>query len=84
MNNAKLITVRLIITKVKRNYYIGKNEFSNKSYKIIKNDHIRKLKKQDDVEFYCRKEYGFLWDKLIPVSEEEVLGLGNSEKLSFR
>ena len=66
------MTVRLTILKVCKNHYIGIENFSKKKFKVIKNEHIRTLKKNDDFEFYCRSEKGFLKDILIPISDEEA------------
>ncbi|WP_300383820.1 hypothetical protein [Clostridium sp.] len=69
------MTVRCTILKVTNDYYIGKSFCMNKTFKIIRNEHIRELKKKDDYEFYCRREKGLFRDILIPVSEEEAFSM---------
>lgn len=71
------MTARCKILKVAKDYYIGKNSYSNKKFKIIRNEHIRELKRNDDYEFYCKREKGLLRDILIPISEEEALRSNN-------
>lgn len=66
------MTIRVVILKVRKKYYIGKNSF-NKTFKILKNEHIKNLNRNDDYEFYCKKQKGFFRDILIPISEEEAL-----------
>jgi len=67
------MTIRLTILRVTKKYYIGKNESTKKKFKILKNEHIRTLRKHDDYEFYCKREKGILVDTLIPISEVEAL-----------
>ena len=69
------MTVRCIILKVTNDYYIGKSFSTNKTLKIIRNEHIRELKRKDDYEFYCRREKRFFRDILIPISEEEAFSM---------
>lgn len=71
------MTVRCTILKVTNSYYIGKNFCTNKTFKIMRNEHIRELKKKDDHEFYCRREKGFIRDILIPISEEEAFRMND-------
>ncbi|ASW42382.1 MULTISPECIES: hypothetical protein [Eubacteriales] len=71
------MTVRCTIIKVKKDYYIGKNLYTNKTFKIIKNQHIRELKRNDDYEFYCKREKGLFRDILIPISEEEAFKMAD-------
>ena len=66
------MTIRVTIKKVKNKYYIAKSSY-NKTFKIIKNEHIRTLYKNDDYEFYCIRTKGIFRDILIPISEEEAL-----------
>lgn len=62
---------RLIITKVKKDYYIGVS-FSGTKYKIHNNEYVGKYKVGSDISFYAKKENGFLKDLLIPISDEEA------------
>lgn len=62
---------RLIITKIKKDYYIGVS-FNGTKYKIHKNEHIGNYKMGSDISFYAKKENGFLKDILIPISDEEA------------
>lgn len=63
-------TFRCIIKSEKKNYYMAKDYNGNK-YMIQKNEHI-KCKVGDDFYFYAKREKGLLYDKLIPVSDEEA------------
>lgn len=67
------MTIRLTILRVSNNYYIGRHTLTKKKFKIIKNEHIKMLKKNDDYEFYCKREKGIFRDILIPISEEDVM-----------
>lgn len=71
------MTIRLTILKVTKNYYIGKHLVTNKKFKVLKNEHIRSLRKDDDYEFYCKREKGILRDILIPISEEEAFTMAS-------
>lgn len=71
------MTIRLTILKVCKDYYIGRDNYTKKKFKVVKNEHIRPLKKNDDYEFYCRREKRFLRDILIPISEEEAFKMDN-------
>lgn len=62
---------RLIITKVKKDSYIGVS-FNGTKYKVHNNDHLGNYKVGSDISFYANKETGFLRDLLIPISDEEA------------
>lgn len=62
---------RLIITKTKKDYYIGVS-FNGTKYKVHSNEHIGTYKVGADISFYAKKEKGFLKDILIPISDEEA------------
>lgn len=67
------MTARLTILKVYKDFYIGIDTFTSRKFKVIKNSHIKNLKKNDDYEFYCIRKKGLFRDILIPISEEEAL-----------
>ena len=62
---------RLIITKAKKDHYIGVS-FNGTKYKVHSNEHIGTYKVGADISFYAKKENGFLKDILIPISDEEA------------
>ncbi|MBB6623935.1 hypothetical protein H7E67_10900 [Clostridium gasigenes] len=62
---------RLIITKAKKNYYVGVS-FSGTKYKVYNNEYIGSYKVGSDISFYAKKESGFFKDVLIPISDEEA------------
>ncbi|MBU3106748.1 hypothetical protein [Clostridium gasigenes] len=62
---------RLIITKAKKNYYVGVS-FSGRKYKVYNNEYIGSYKVGSDISFYAKKENGFFKDVLIPISDEEA------------
>lgn len=62
---------RLIITKVKKDYYLG-TSFNGIKYKVHSNNHIGTYKVGYDVSFYANKKVGFFKDTLIPISDEEA------------
>lgn len=70
--------IRCTILKVKKDYYIGKNEYMNKKFKIVRNEHIRELKTGADYEFYCiKKDRNIMKDILIPISEEQAFSMND-------
>ena len=62
---------RLIITKAKKNYYVGVS-FSGTKYKVYNNEFIGSYKVGSDISFYAKKESGLFKDVLIPISDEEA------------
>lgn len=62
---------RLIITKVKKDSYVGVS-FNGTKYNVHNNDHIGTYKVGSDISFYANKKSGFLRDLLIPISDEEA------------
>ena len=62
---------RLIITKTKKNYYIGIS-FNGTKYKVYNNDYIGQYKLGADISFYAKKQNGLFRDILIPISDEEA------------
>ncbi len=62
---------RLIITKAKKDYYVGVS-FSGTKYKVYNNEYIGSYKVGSDISFYAKKESGFFKDVLIPISDEEA------------
>lgn len=62
---------RLIITKVKKDYYIGVS-FTGKKYKVYNNEYLGNYKIGSDISFYAKKENKFLRELLIPISDEEA------------
>lgn len=62
---------RVVIKKETKDYFIGKS-YSNKKYKIKKNEYSKKLHIGSDIYFYARKEQGLFNDILIPISDEEA------------
>ncbi|WP_195964450.1 hypothetical protein [Clostridium cuniculi] len=64
-------TYRVIIKRETQKYLIGKT-YSNKKYKIFKNEYINKLYVGSDSYFYAKKVKNFFCDILIPVSDKEA------------
>lgn len=62
---------RLIVTKVKKDYYLGVS-FSGTKYKVFNNEHIGTYKIGSDISFYAKKENKLFKDLLIPISDEEA------------
>lgn len=62
---------RVVIKKETKDYFIGRS-YSNKKYKIKKNEYSKKLHVGSDTYFYARKEEGIFSDILIPISDEEA------------
>ena len=62
---------RVIIKRETSKYFIGKS-YTNKRYKIEKNQYSKKFRVGNDLYFYARKEKKFLSTILIPISDKEA------------
>lgn len=62
---------RLIITKSKKDYYIGVS-FNGSKYKVHNNEHIGNYNLGSDISFYAKKENTLFGNTLIPISDEEA------------
>ncbi|MGL5151049.1 MAG: hypothetical protein ACRC7N_10815 [Clostridium sp.] len=65
------MTYRVIITKDSGKYYVGKT-FTEKKYKILKNEYSEGFRIGLDYHFYAKEEKGLLSTTLIPISDEEA------------
>ncbi|MGL4773773.1 MAG: hypothetical protein ACRC2K_09435 [Clostridium sp.] len=65
------MTYRVIITKESGKYFVGKT-FTDKKYKILRNEFSESFKVGLDYHFYAKEERGLLSTVLIPISDEEA------------
>lgn len=78
----RMLLYRVVIKKETKDYFIGKS-YSDKKYKILKNEHIKNFNVGSDINFYARKEEGFFTDVLIPISDEEAGVKAVTQKVDF-
>lgn len=62
---------RVIIKKETKDYFIGKS-YSNKKYKIMKNEFSKRVSVGNDLYLYAKRQEGLFYDILIPISDEEA------------
>lgn len=65
------MTYRVIITKDTGKYFCGKT-FTDKKYKILKNEHTRNFRVGIDFHFYAVEEKNLFSTVLIPISDREA------------